>query len=123
MVKWFTLMLWVIAGSLLSGCVPGLPETAWQTAVSAVCSSPLVPGQNMCQGVRYIGYAELSEKGQLFPILKRTHEYCVVLNYIDFTGQTGTAWVQISGPNDSGDYQADGGPLFNQACAKVVQSP
>jgi hypothetical protein len=114
--------VFLIAISLASGCVPGLPESAWQAAVSAVCSSPLVPGQNMCQGARFIGFAEIYEK-ELFPQLKRSHQYCVVLEYVDFTGEAGTAWVQVSGPDDAGDYQTDGGPLFNQACAKVVQGP
>ena len=59
---------------LVTGCVPGLPDKAWQAAVSAVCTSPLVPGPNMCQGIRYIGFAEVGDNEKLFPNLKRTHE-------------------------------------------------
>lgn len=112
---WLWVFLFVTGQA--AGCIPGLPDSAWQAAVNAVCSSPLVPGQDMCQGVRFIGFAELDET-ELFPALKRTHEYCVVLDYVDFTGETGTAWVQVSGPDEGGDYRADGGPLFEEPCAK-----
>jgi hypothetical protein len=120
---WSCLWLILAVSCLVAGCVPGLPESAWQAAVKAVCDSSFVPGQNTCQGVRYIGFADLTRKENLFPNLKRTHEYCVVLNYVDFTGELGTAWVQVSGPDDTGDYLAAGGPLFNQACVQIVQGP
>ena len=110
--------VFLAAISLAAGCVPGLPDSAWQAAVSAVCTSPLVPGQNMCQGARFIGFAELNKDGELFLSLKSSHEYCVVLDYVDLTGESGTAWVRVSGPDESGEYLADGGPLFDQPCAK-----
>jgi len=116
--KRICLGLVLAAECLLTGCIPGLPESAWQAAVTAVCSSPAVSGQSLCQQVKYIGFAEIAQEEALFPNLKRTHEYCVVLGYVDFTGEAGTAWVLVSGPTESGEYQTDGGPLFNQACTQ-----
>lgn len=42
--------------------------------------------------------------------------WCIELNYVDYTGESGIACVWLIGPSEGGEFQLSESPLFNEKC-------
>ena len=95
-------------------CVPRLPNAAKDLAISALCDFPAYLGQNRCRSV------EINQVVMISISDNHTDEdsriWCVELNYVDYTGESGFACVWLIGPFERGGFRLSKGPMFNENC-------
>jgi len=98
-------------------CVPRLPTGARELAISALCKSPAISEGNTCRSVliqRFIVRADARQDTEEADAV--TRHWCVELNYVDYTGESGSAVVWLKGPNNEGEFELEEGPLFDMPC-------
>jgi len=114
MKKKIFLVIMVLA-ILFQACVPSLPKAAYDLAISALCDFPTYSGQNMCRSVEisHVGIINVSD-GHLDG---DSRVWCLDLNYVDYTGESGFACVWLTGPTERGGFRLSKGPMFSEKCA------
>jgi len=112
------LSFWAILPLILLcyACTPQLPKAAQDLAISVLCDFPPLFGNNMCQRVE-IMHMQIDDLPDPQNIdIGNMRSWCVELNFIDFTGEQGSACIWLAGPNPQGDYLVQKGPEFEVSC-------
>jgi hypothetical protein len=99
---------------LLQACVPNLPKAAKDLAISALCDFPTYSGNNRCRKVDINQVVMTSISGNHTDEDSRI--WCIELNFVDYTGESGFACVWLIGPSEIGEFKLTEGPLFNEKC-------
>jgi hypothetical protein len=109
-------VFWIlIAATLIHACMPTLPQSAKDLAISTLCDFPAYSGENMCKRVEIYQVAfPKTVAGQTDKNLKL---WCIELKYVDYTGESGFASMELIGPTDHGEFQLKKGPVFGENCA------
>jgi hypothetical protein len=108
--------LLVFAISIFStACGSGLPGAAKELAVGALCDFPVNSGQNMCRSVEVneVVMIKISEDNSN----ENAKIWCIELDFVDYTGESGFACLWLIGPDEGGDFHLTKGPLFSEKCS------
>ena len=74
-------------------------------------------GVNMCREVEItrIVMTKIADRQSS----EKQSNWCLELNYIDYTGESGSACIWLIGPVGEGDFLLRKGPLFGEKCVGV----
>jgi hypothetical protein len=98
----------------LQACVPNLPKAAKDLAISVLCDFPAYSGENMCRSVEINQVVMINISEDHADEFSRI--WCIELNFIDYTGESGFACVWLVGPSETGEFILSEGPLFSEKC-------
>ncbi len=112
------ILLLLLALSICSAaCGSRLPEAARKLAIASLCDFPTNSGENMCRSVKIDEVVEVSSPGDYS--LEDAKIWCVELNFVDYTGESGFACLWLFGPDEGGGFQLAKGPLFSEKCTEM----
>ena len=111
-----SILVVLIVFILIHACAKDIPHALRDFAVSALCDFPPLSGNNMCRKTEVIRFIE--EDTINLSSIKDYHlkYWCVELEYIDYTGESGFASVWVIETSDKGDFILHKGPVFNVNC-------
>lgn len=117
MMRKFGILLVIL--TLPIACVVRLPRAAKELAVSALCASPTISEEYTCRSAKIQRIVlQSDDSGSTEEEIAAVRRWCVELNYVDYTGESGSAVVWLRGPTSSGEYEIESGPFFDVPCEK-----